>query len=297
MAGFVLLRSNGRLGNQLIELLAVSSLYPDKKIVAIDFDSARSYLNRAPIFCWIGSTCSYGPVARALAKLFWLVRQLDNRLINIVFSIVEETNDNLLRTIPAKINFFGLTWINGPYFQNTQYLDLSRLRSFEASKHILCESSEFIRNSTKVKDYNLMTNVFVHVRLGDYLTACDVSNGASYALPPEYYLNALRLLLAKFTHCCRIYVASDDIQRTKLIFKEFPNCIFIDESPELTLTILSLCDAGVLSASSFSWWAAHIASTLYNRSGPFLAPMHWLGHSINEWYPAGFNSHVLNYID
>lgn len=297
MAGFVLLRSNGRLGNQLIELLAVSSLYPDKKIVAIDFDSARSYLNRAPIFCWIGSNRSYGPAARALAKLFWLVRQLDSRLINIVFSIVEETNDNLLRTIPAKINFFGVTWINGPYFQNMQYLDLSRLRLFEAGKHILCESSKFLKQSPSVLENNLLTNIFVHVRLGDYLTACDVSSGARYALPSEYYVNALRLLSAQFMHGCRIFVASDDIPRAKHLFKEFPDCMFIDESPEITLTILSLCDAGVLSASSFSWWAAHIASVIYKRSGPFLAPMYWLGHSINQWHPVGFNSKVFSYID
>ena len=51
---------------------------------------------------------------------------------------------------------------------------------------------------------------------------------------------------------------------------------------------MSLCDHGVLSASSFSWWAGlySVQRTLTGeRYGSFVAPMFWIGHRKEKWHP------------
>ena len=138
----------------------------------------------------------------------------------------------------------------------------------------------------------------MHIRLGDYLIHDqDSTDGFSITLPQEYYVNALRLMLENFPDGCRVFVASDDIEQAKVMLNDFQKIIFIDESAEKTLSILSTCDAGILSASSFSWWAAHYAILNLEKSGPFIAPKFWLGYATKQWNPNKFDSQFLTYID
>ena len=298
MPGFVLLRSNGRLGNQLIELLGAISSFPDKKIIAIDFDAAYQYLDKAPVFWWVGSNSSYSFRARLFAKLLWLVRKLDLRLINFIFDLVEETSSNTLNTLPARFTLLNSCWINGPYFQNSQYLDLSLLSLFKPKEKLSMFATGFLNSCSHFCDCSPVKKVFLHIRLGDYLTYGSAPDQKSIlAMPPEYYLKALKLILAILPLDSQIFVASDQIELAKQFLEEHHNFIYIDESAEKTLAILSQCDAGILSASSFSWWASHVALHSNNSSGPFLAPMYWFVHSHHEWVPYGFKSHMLTYID
>lgn len=298
MAGIVFLRSNGRLGNQLIELLGAITLFPDKKIVAIDFDAAYAYLDQSPFFWWIGSNPSYPFLARLLAKFLWLIRKLDLRLINFFFYLVQESSSNKLRILPARLKFLNSYWINGPYFQNMKYLDLSLVSIFKPKEEFSTFAVNFLKSQPQISNYASVRNIFLHIRLGDYLTHDkDANDGLAFILPSEYYSAALKLILSKSPPDVRLFVASDQIEFAKTIFNDQHNCVYIDESTENTLSILASCDAGILSASSFSWWASHMALKVNQASGPFIAPKYWLGSSIGEWSPHGFCSEHLTYID
>ena len=52
------------------------------------------------------------------------------------------------------------------------------------------------------------------------------------------------------------------------------------------LAVMSLCQGGgVLSARSFSWWAAYFFRRL-NSDASFLAPLFWFGHPFGRWIPS-----------
>ena len=50
------------------------------------------------------------------------------------------------------------------------------------------------------------------------------------------------------------------------------------------------CDGGILSPSTFSWWAAYLSS-----KKKFWAPKYWHGHRRKEFYPIKFKSTFLKY--
>jgi hypothetical protein len=72
-----------------------------------------------------------------------------------------------------------------------------------------------------------------------------------------------------------------------------PDTVFSTLQAGEDLALMARCDAGILSASSFAWWAAWFADR--RSDGPFLAPLHWLGHAIGEWWPEHVASTFITY--
>jgi hypothetical protein len=296
VVGFVFLHSNGRLGNQLIELLGASSTFPGKNIIAINFNEARSFLQSTAAQYWIGSDNSYSLLSRTFAKLIWLIRKLPNFALNIFFSVAVENTSNNIDIYPPLIRLFDIIWVDGPYFQNLDLLDTALMPRFKSRDQYSCLAVDYLNLFIHPNNSQPVYNIFLHVRLGDYLRH-DLNRVDSnrYVLPQQYYHYALTSILSRFKLPHHIFVASDDADIAKIFFPDLENCTFINESSELTLSILSLCDAGILSASSFSWWAAHYAIIHNKKQGPFIAPKYWLGFSQKEWHPTGFQSAYLEY--
>lgn len=65
------------------------------------------------------------------------------------------------------------------------------------------------------------------------------------------------------------------------------------ENVGVDLAIMSLCDGGILSASSLSWWGAYFANDRQGR-GPFVAPKYWLGHREEQWRRLGREEEQLD---
>jgi len=61
--------------------------------------------------------------------------------------------------------------------------------------------------------------------------------------------------------------------------------------------MMSLCDGGVLSASTYSWWPAFF-SFYKNKNKVFFAPKYWAGHRLKQYFPLNFSyTSFLKYID
>jgi len=298
VAGFVFLHPNGRLGNQLIELLGARSTFPGKNIIAINFTEARSFLQSTAIHYWIGSDDSYGLLSRISAKLLWLIGKLPKSALNILFSVAIEDRSNNINIHPPLIRLIDLIWVDGPFFQNLDCLDTALMSRFKSRDHYPRLAIQYLNSFIHPANSKPVYNIFLHVRLGDYLrhdrNRVDTNR---YVLPEQYYHYALTQILSRSLPPFHIFVASDEIDVARNLFSNLENSTFVNESSELTLSILSSCDAGILSASSFSWWAAHVALLINNRSGPFIAPKYWLGFSSRLWHPLGFESKSLTYIE
>lgn len=89
---------------------------------------------------------------------------------------------------------------------------------------------------------------------------------------------------------------SDDKYYLKKIFKESSSVFISYNKPEIDLSIMSFCNAGILSPSSFSWWGAFYAKIRNQNNNYFIAPKYWIGHRIYTWIPENFYTKWITYI-
>ena len=95
--------------------------------------------------------------------------------------------------------------------------------------------------------------VFVHVRRGDYLT-WNVLGMGSPALPARYYREGIERLRSKM-QVSRVIFVTDDRAYVQREFDDIPNKTVVSNSVGFDLCVMSKCASGVMSPSSFSWWA------------------------------------------
>lgn len=120
-----------------------------------------------------------------------------------------------------------------------------------------------------LKEIENKNSVAIHIRRGDYVTF----NGGK-CLDIEYYNNAIKQLHNRENSLIEFYVFTDDIDFCKQNFSNVKNIKFIGEEAELTdleeFALMSKCKNFIIANSSFSWWAAYLAS---NRDKKVIAPV------------------------
>ena len=63
-----------------------------------------------------------------------------------------------------------------------------------------------------------------------------------------------------------------------------------NNDPFFNFYIMKNCDGGILSPSTFAWWAAY-----FSQKKIFYAPEYWHGHRKKKFHPQGFKTSFLNY--
>lgn len=146
---------------------------------------------------------------------------------------------------------------------------------------------------------------FVHVCRGDYLNHAVgrrldrngreilgwVQDGPPVALPAAWYRERMDEVRDAMPGV-QFIIAGDDLAWAGAELAA-PDTVLSELTASEDLALLARCDAGVLSASSFAWWGARFARQ--HSDGPFLAPLHWLGHAVGEWWPERIESAFLTY--
>lgn len=145
-----------------------------------------------------------------------------------------------------------------------QYLDYYQANKALWKQLFQIKEEFYIDSYLKYKD--MITNsmsVAVHVRRGDYLLL-----NAQYAQPFSYYFKAMQEIKGKY------FIFSDDIEwcKEKFLPEYFTGDItFVEGNAEyLDFELLRLCKHKILSASTFSWWAAFL-----NDAGTVIVPEKW----------------------
>ena len=92
-------------------------------------------------------------------------------------------------------------------------------------------------------------------------------------------------------------IMGDDQKYLNMQFKESSTLFISNNKPELDLSIMSQCSAGILSPSSFAWWGAHYAKIYNKDDGYFLAPKYWVGHRSKKWEPKNFHTKWITYVE
>lgn len=167
-----------------------------------------------------------------------------------------------------------ITFIQPGFFQSEKFFKYKNIESFKIKPQYLKEAEFFLNKINE--NYQ---KVFVHVRRNDYVNH-KFLGVKGIDLPLSYYKKSIQYFYNKFENPYFIFL-SDDYSFVKYCFKDIKNKIISNNSMEIDFAIMTLCDNGILSNSSFSWWGSY----LMKRKKGILVPKYWLGFKSKVEYP------------
>lgn len=283
----IVLIENGKLGNQLFQYAALKTLISKGELLClIGFDDIKKTFDDIEAHFIL-------PSKSALTRaLILFLPKIDIFLGKIpAFRLIEEKRIGEHTTIKVNsgfINQIGYCKTNTSFFQSEQFLSSRATASIKVKPHLLNQAKD------KLESLNCIHQklIFVHIRRGDYLQWPSKENPA--VIPTKWYRHCINEI-KKIYHNTFLIFVSDDIPYVKDLFGEMDNSFISEGDKSEDFALMTLCDGGILSASSFAWWAAYFAK-INNPEAVFLAPLYWAGHSTNQWYPPDIKSKFLQYI-
>jgi hypothetical protein len=275
----------GRLGNQLFQYAALKELYPNQRLVLFGFGTLKQAIESVDAIIVEKENLPRFLMA-GLQRLFLMLSKL--RIIGAIKETRENTGYVVKKTSGLLLN---LRLLKPSYFQHQDVLEKIN-PSLRLNKDIFRKASDWLDEIVvKSSDQGL---VFVHIRRGDYLTWPSRENPA--VLEKEWYVRAMDRMREKVKNPIFLLL-TDDPYYAKDCFGDQPDILISENDQLVDLALMSLCQHGILSASSFAWWGAWFSQKRSSDEGIYMAPKYWGGHRKKEWEPEGFITNWITYIE
>lgn len=253
---------NGGLGNQLFQLaggLAIAQ-YLHRDVVFSESEISRAMLNTRRQFA-IGELLDVGELSKGFEKFSKknLFRSLFHKDTNIY---ERDPNDNVLTRIgPNTQKVFG-------YFQ-----DISIVSAVEDQLLKRFSQSQVFSKSLMPER---LEEIGIHVRLGDYRTS-QVTKKFHGLTNNSFFTEGAQKLRSKLGLSV-VTLFSDEPERLGEIAEDLIDAGFLvkhhfSRSDQEDLIQMSRYQGLVISNSSYSWWAAWIATTIGRST--IVAPIPW----------------------
>ncbi|WP_192954671.1 alpha-1,2-fucosyltransferase [Gallaecimonas mangrovi] len=274
--------SKGRFGNQIFQYLFLKKIKnkADERIVTYQLDEFCSVFLKPTDLLNIKKTKFRNKFFNHIfPKIFSIIKFL--KLFNVV-SVVKEDVIGYQREknnfIKSKGLFSFLTLVESGFYQSQSFFCEKDAWSLDFDPQLDAMVAN-VKNEIIKKD-DQSTYYFIHIRRGDYKDF--YIYGKSTLLPISYYLDAINKIIDSDKNAKFIFFSDDKkfvednfyFLRNKYIspFKTFQE----------DFRFMTLCDGGVMSASSFSWWGSYF---IKNKKIIY-APEFWLGFRSNIDFPA-----------
>ena len=271
------IKLHGGLGNQLFQI-ATGLNYCKKN-------------NSLPILVYNQEWCTHFNINKSLNILFKNINKLsfnDFEKLDIRYGLIKPENNCLdaykYFSLPGMNRIKNNVLLDG-YFQNIQYFN----DNFEEINNLIM-NNDYI-NLIKKKYMNIENEYFIHIRRGDY-----VGNKLYEIDYDTYFSSALTILIQcnnKNNNKLRLNVLSNDIEYCKSYnvlnkFSSEIDIIFIECVDEIeSFYLMTQCVGGILSNSSYSWWASYINNSDNKK---FIIPKKWID---NKNIDMTFDKNVL----
>lgn len=261
--------ADGRLGNQIFQYAFLKAISKkNEQIVCLNMRMFFESFDFDKHGIWHSSNrYIYHLFRKVIVPL--LIRPLCTaRVIN----YIEQKRDVSSRPLPDWEEKKGLLpcirYVNTDFFQSETFFDQDQkyILDLQIKEEYLSEARRFLSNISE--NY---TMVFVHIRRGDYISESFMGE-RGINLPKSYFEDAINLIKEKVKNPFFIFL-SDDPSYVKDCFQEVEPKIISNNSMQVDLAIMTLCKAGIISNSSFSWWGAY----LMNKKDLVIAPRYWYG--------------------
>lgn len=275
----------GRLGNQLFQYAFLRTLAKEKeRIIALNLDhfietfdiSNKNFKNiQLDKYSKFLISKTLPPFLKIFIKL---------KLISYVYQNHDE--DFIpLPTFSISKGILPITFVKTDFFQSEKFFSYNKI-DFQIKEKYLDEAKLFLDNCPSG-----FTKIFVHVRRGDYLFE-EYFGIRGINLPKSYYEKAIRVITKEVKKAYFIFL-SDDAEFVECCFGNLENKIISRNSMGTDLAIMSLCEYGIVSNSSFSWWGAY----LMKKRKKVIFPKYWLGWKSKIECPKGIIPEWAEVID
>jgi len=276
--------SDGRLGNQIFQYAFLNTIArKGERILCLDmaeftatFDVEGSN-GRLVVLCSklsksrLGRLFFYQIIKPFL--LFFMRTLVKTRIIG--FAYQNRNKQGRYDSFSMHYGFFSFCFVDQGYFQSETFFSEKAL-DFKIKTRFLQKAEKFL--SQIPSNY---TKIFIHVRRGDYLRLF-FEGEIGIDLPKTYYLKAINII-NKEIDCPFFVFLSDDPQYIKDNYIEIENKLISDQSMQVDLAIMTLCDYGIIANSSFSWWGGRL---MRNRKMA-IVPKYWFGWKKQIEFPVG----------
>lgn len=185
-------------------------------------------------------------------------------------------------TIERKRGFFRrLTYVDKGYFQDAARASHA---SFRLKETHLTAARAFLDTLPAGP------LAFVHVRRGDYKSWQIL--GRSPLLDLRYFMNGVALIRQAAPET-QFILLSDEVEGLKPIFAGAELHVFRGANVYEDFGMMTLCDGGVVSNSTLSWWGGFFTT----RRLPVVSPKNWLACGLDYEYPVGITADWMTPID
>lgn len=283
--------AEGRIGNQIFQyaFLKTISYKLKQKVISFGFDELLEIFDEVDIFVIKNP---FYPIKdkKKLRTIYWWYNYIfyrmgdfldslsDKGLISCIEHEVEEgsreTDEKIDETWKLKTGLIKkFIFVKPGYFQSERFFspDLLKIKIKERFMH---EAYRFIENRVPRDSYK----VFVHFRSGDYK---NFKIFGKDVVPPLSYYKSLIKWFEENRKNCFFIILTDESNEAENLFSGISNKVISKNHPGVDMSIMSLCEGGILSPSSFSWWGAYFMK----KRDIVFAPKYWLGWKSKIEYP------------
>jgi len=255
--------SDGRLGNQVFQYAFLNTTAKKgEKVVCANMNQFPKYFNyRNKNFIFLkNSKIALFVFNFFLSKILSFLASLK------LIGYIEQTCalNSILPEVSIRKGLLPFTYVKTGFFQTEKL--------FKSDNAGLSIDDTFIRKAKLVlQKLPMDKKVFIHVRRGDYLLET-FQGEKGINLPKQYYIDAINEIRKSVVNPYFIFL-TDDPGYVKDCFIEIENKLVSEECMGTDLAIMSLCQYGVVSNSSFSWWGAYLSQ----NKKVMIFPKYWYG--------------------
>jgi hypothetical protein len=186
-----------------------------------------------------------------------------------VITLFEQEKDISKFPLPEYIEkkgYFQIKYVAPDFYQSEKLFRKEILGKIKIKEKYLKEAKNIISSLPKDTE-----KVFIHIRRGDYVDLTFLGQ-KGIVLPKSYYLKAISELNKEVRNPFYIIV-SDDPDYVRDCFENIEPKYISNNSVGVDLSLMSLCEYGVCSNSTFSWWGSY----LMNNRKKVIFPKYWFG--------------------
>jgi hypothetical protein len=282
----ILFFKNGGLGNQILQYSGLQHKFPNQKIILFGFDTLEETLTgiNAKVIGYASNNLILIGVLNRFCGLLCRLRLISYAIETVFEGAVKiQVQHGLIRRVIFVKSCFFQDAIADKVIPDSLALKAKLMEAANVDLSALV--------GQKIKSYK----VFVHIRRGDYVSFPTKESPA--VIPLRWYLENMDYFRNTIRNPIFV-VCTDDIPYAEEAFSGIGDVFIFRGNVSLDFTVMSQCDSGILSASSFSWCAAFFSNRSRDNENlrEYRAPEFWLGHKRDKWIPIRFKHNWLEYI-
>jgi len=273
----ILLIENGRFGNQLFQINYAFKIRKKNEIIyLVGFDDIKKILKEKTYIKYIPNKSIIGKFI--INYRYYLTKLYKHLRIGLLILENKKEKIEYHKGFIPKVRFLS------GFFQNPDFINSAFINSINKD-NVYAKKAEKKILLLKKKHNRI---IFIHYRATDFMMWPNKKSPA--IVPLNWYARCLKKFYGFKT---KLLVFSD----SNFSLKKYTNRRYVNEKNHYLVDFFMMvnCDHGILSPSTFSWWAAYFLRKKKNNS-IIIAPKYWAGHRMNVSYPKFLDKINYKYI-